>query len=93
VLPRQAHGGEFTKCIVRPSIFVFVCVCVCARALICIGRFWNRNPAENKTYVPDQRKQTRVMRKTIIFNKLLLAGRGVNHPRLLNGEIKERVVL
>jgi len=46
-----------------------------------------------KISVPDRRKQPHVVRETNIFTRLQLAGRCINHPRLPNGEIKERVEL
>jgi hypothetical protein len=46
-----------------------------------------------KISVPDRRKQLHVVRENNIFTSLQLAGRDVNHQRLTNAEIKERVEL
>jgi len=48
---------------------------------------------EMKASVPDRRKQPHVVRETNIFTRLELAEFGVNHARLSNSEIKERVQL
>jgi len=61
-------------------------MCVCAYILGGFGM-------EMKASVPDRRKQPHVVRETNVFTRLEPAECGVNHARLYNSKIKERVQL
>jgi hypothetical protein len=51
------------------------------------------NPRVNENFSTKPHKQPHVVKEMHIFTRSQMTGRGVNHPRLPNGEIKERVQL
>jgi hypothetical protein len=63
-----------------------VCVCVVGGSAIELT-------LKMKTSVPDRGKEPHVSKEKNFFTRLHLAWRGLNHPRLPNGEIKESLEL
>jgi len=79
---------------VSTCVCVCVCVCVCARArarIFCV--VLESNSHGNEKFCTRPARTTSCNYGNDIFTRLQIAGRGVNHPRLPKGEIKERADL